>query len=155
MQIPADVSRPVFRPSGTPRPRALRRSAGVLGCLLLAPSLGGCDSPAGATPRLALLGTVVRSDTRAPQPGARVALVRYVERSGGGRDRELVAEVVADAGGRYTLSYPVAEGECEELSVQATLNDWQNPNVSSETSPDLKCTAAVQRVDVVLTFSGF
>ncbi|MEW5931100.1 MAG: hypothetical protein AB1941_26850 [Gemmatimonadota bacterium] len=123
----------------------------LLGILLIA---GGCDSPSEATPRLALLGTVVRSDTGAPAAGARVALVRY-----GPQDvvpgREIVAEVVADAGGRYTLSYPVAKGECDDLLVEATLDSWQNSNVYSETSRDLECHSGVQRVDLRLTASGF
>ena len=123
----------------------------LLGLLILA---GGCDSPSEAAPRLALLGTVVRSDTGAPAAGARVALVRY-----GPQDvvpgREIVAEVVADAGGRYTLSHPVAEGECDELLVEATLDSWQNPNVSSQTSRDLECHSGVQRVNLRLVFSGF
>ena len=115
---------------------------------------GGCDSPSESSPRLALVGTVVRSDTRAPAAGARVALARYgpLDRVPG---REIVAQVVADAGGRYSLSYPASEGECDELVVEATLDSWQNPNISSETSRDLECHSGVQRVDLRLTFSGF
>lgn len=134
--------------------RPLSRPAAA--CLLLAASLGGCDLPLGAerTPRLALMGTVLRVDTGAPLPGARVGLLRYVDR-GGYRDLEVAAEATADAQGRYTLSYPAAESECESLSLQATVDDWQNPNVSSEPEPDRKCTSGVQRVDVRLTFSAF
>lgn len=69
--------------------------------------------------------------------------------------RKVVAEVVADAGGRYTLTYPAAEGECRELKVEATLDHWQNPNLSSETSRDPECHSGVQRVDVRLVVSGF
>jgi hypothetical protein len=122
----------------------------LLSVLLLA---SGCDSPTESSPRLALLGSVVRSDTGAPAAGAKVALVRY-----GPQDRvpgrEIVAEVVADAGGRYTLSHPVAAGECDGLQVEATLDSWQNPNVSSEPSRDLECHSGVQLVDLRLTFSA-
>ncbi|HEX8274206.1 MAG TPA: hypothetical protein VF615_16320 [Longimicrobiaceae bacterium] len=123
----------------------------LLGILLLA---GGCDSPSEATPRLALTGTVVRTDTNAPAAGAKVALVRYGPQDGV-PGREIVAEVVADAGGRYTLSHPAAEGECDGLVLQATVDDWRNPNVSSETSRELECHSGVQRVDLRLVFSAF
>lgn len=122
----------------------------LFGLLLLA---GGCDSPSEATPRLALLGTVVRTDTGAPAAGAKVALVRYGPQDGV-PGAEVVAEVVADAGGRYTLSYPVEEGECDGLTLRATLDSWQNPNISSETSRALGCHSGVQRVDLRLVFSG-
>lgn len=139
-----------------PSPAATSKlfACSLFGALILA---GGCDSPADVepTPRLALMGTVVRADTRAPQPGARVALIRYATVAGA-LSREVAAEVVADAGGRYTLSHTVAEeGECEELRVEATVDSWQNPNVSSETSRDLECHSGVQQVDVRLVFSGF
>jgi hypothetical protein len=123
----------------------------LLGILLIG---GGCDSPSEATPRLALLGTVVRSDTGAPAAGARVALVRYGPQDGV-PGREVVAEVVADAGGRYTLSYPASKGECDALMVQATLDSWQNPNISSEASRELGCHSGVQQVNLRLLFSGF
>lgn len=123
----------------------------LLGILLIG---GGCDSPSEAAPRLALMGTVVRSDTGTPAAGARVALVRYGPQDGV-PGREIVAEAAADAGGRYTLSHPAEEGECDELRVEATLDSWQNPNVSSEPSRDLACHSGVQRVDLRLVFSAF
>lgn len=136
-----------------PTPAAASKlfSLPLLGILLIG---GGCDSPSEAEPRLALMGSVVRSDTGAPAAGARVALVRYGPQDGV-PGREIVAEVVADAGGRYTLSYPVAEGECDELLVEATLDSWQNPNVSSEASRDLACHSGVQQVNLRLVFSAF
>lgn len=124
----------------------------LLGFLIL---VGGCDSsPSEATPRLALMGTVVRTDTNVPAAGAKVALVRYGPQDGV-PGAEIVAEAVADAGGRYILSHPAGEGECDALVLRATLDSWQNPNISSETSRELECHSGVQRVDLRLLFSAF
>jgi hypothetical protein len=135
----------------TPAAKSKLSALSLLGVLIL---VGGCDSPSEAAPRLALMGTVVRTDTNAPAAGARVALVRYGPQDGV-LGREIVAEVTADAGGRYTLSHPAADGECDGLVLQATVDDWRNPNVSSETSRELECHSGVQRVDLRLVFSAF
>lgn len=153
MLIPA-ASRPLPRPAVTSPLRALRRAPGLLASLFLAASLVACDSGVEPEPRLALMGTVLRSDTGARVPGARVALFRHSAQDAV-PGMELVAEATADAQGRYTLSYPAEERECERLTLHATIDSWQNPNISSETSPDLECTSGMQRVDLRLVFSGF
>ncbi|MET0398771.1 MAG: hypothetical protein ABW277_18415 [Longimicrobiaceae bacterium] len=135
--------------------RALRQGPALLGCVVLLASLGACRSDAvEPLPRLALEGVVRRADTGVPLPGARVALVAFAERDGG-VSLEIAAETTADERGRYALTYPAAEGVCEELRLQATVGSWQNPNIASEPSRELECTSAAQRVDVRLVFSGF
>lgn len=152
MPTPA-ASRPFRLAAGSPLP-SLRRAPGLLASVFLAASLVACDSGVEPTPRLALMGTVVRSDTGARVPGAKVALFRHSAQDAI-PGMEIAAEATADAQGRYTLSYPAEEFECEALTLHATNDSWQNPNISSETSPDLECHSGMQRVDLRLVFSGF
>lgn len=137
------------------RRRALRRAPALLGCVGILALVGACRYDAvEPSPRLVLEGVVRRADTGAPLPGARVGLVHFPDR-GGVVSPEIAAETTADERGRYALAYPAAEGVCEELRLHATVDSWQNPNISSEPSRDLECTSAAQRVDLRLVFSGF
>lgn len=151
MLRPPPAAHPV---PGTTNPRRVCAPARVVRGVFLLLLLGGCRSAVEPAPHLSLKGTVVRADTGAPLPGARVGLLRSVDR-GDWRDHVVAAEATADAQGRFSLSYPAAEGECASLALHATMDTWQNAGYSSEPARDLKCTSAVQRIDVRLTFEPF
>lgn len=143
---------PISTPA--PHPRTLP-GPGLLRCMVLLALLAGCRHGAvEPSPRLALEGVVRRADTGAPLPGARVGLIHFPDR-GGVVSPEVAAEATADARGRYSHTYPAAEGVCEELRLHATMDNWHNAGYSSEPTRDLECTSATQRVDVRLTFEPF